>query len=70
MNTWIDGCGVAADQPLPDGVRIRFRLAADPLHDVTAHVADGRLHIAGMNLPLLLEPVEPHRVDVGTHGIG
>lgn len=65
-DTWVDGCGVIADQPLGDGVRVRFRLDTDPLHDVTARVADGRLHVAGMNSPLTIEPIEPHRLTVTT----
>jgi hypothetical protein len=64
-DTWVDGCGVVADAPIGDGVRIRFRLdPADPLLDVTAHVADGRLHLAGMNSPLAAEQGEPHRLAV------
>jgi hypothetical protein len=57
-DTWIDGLGVRADEPLPDGTRIRFRIDPEnPERDITVLVEKGRIHITGMNRPLIIEPV-------------
>lgn len=47
-DTWIDGSGVVADEPLPEGAWIRFVLDPEIREkDVVAYVQGGKLHVVG-----------------------
>lgn len=64
-DTFIDGCGVIKDQPLPEGTRLRLRPVPgrDDL-DISVYVEDGRVHLAGQYARLVAWSTEPNRVEV------
>lgn len=68
--TAIDGGGVLHDEPLPDGVRIRFRLGSLGQHDVTAYVVNDVLHIVGQYLPLSVTVIEVNHFEVQVKPLG
>jgi hypothetical protein len=55
-DTYIDGGGVVPDAPLPAGTRIRFSPTGDPRDDITVHVENGALTIAGQYRQLAVHP--------------
>jgi hypothetical protein len=65
-NTYIDGCGLIADEPIGKDVRIRFRLDEDPQQDISVYLQDGILHIAGQYRPVIVTRLEENHVDVVT----
>jgi hypothetical protein len=69
-DVYLDGCGVLPDQPLPVGSRIRFRLCDDAGRDVTAHVANGVLHVQGFRLPVDVGVCTAAHVTIQTRTLG
>jgi hypothetical protein len=66
-DVFVDGLGVVADEPLPEGTRIRFRIdPADPGRDLTAHVEHGQLLVSGFRYPVAFARVTPAVVAVRT----
>jgi hypothetical protein len=65
-DTYIDGCGVVADEPIGEGTRIRFKLEENRQNDISVYVEDGVLHILGQYRPLVVVKVEPNHIDVTT----
>lgn len=48
IDTFLDGGGVIADQPLGEGVWIRFHPTGNPEEDIRVAVVDGVVHAVGM----------------------
>lgn len=69
-DTFIDGCGVVKDQPLPEGTRLRLCPTEDPSEDVTVFVFDGAVHLVGQYSPLDSCPTARNRVAVWPVKIG
>ena len=55
-DTYIDGGGVVPDAPLPAGSFIRFSPTGDPKDDITVHVENGGLTVAGQYRELSIGP--------------
>ena len=70
-DTYLDGGGVLADQPLPHGAWIRYN-PGTPDTAITVHTDDGGLRITGHYRPLCVERVAGNEVRVtsGTGGTG
>lgn len=51
-DTYVDGGGVFADQPLEAGTRFRLCPTDSPLDDVNVWVAGGKVHVVGQYTPL------------------
>ncbi len=66
LNTYIDGGGLAPDQPIGESTRIRFSLSGWGEQDVVAWVEPGKLIIAGIKRPLDIEQQAANIVAVTT----
>lgn len=67
-DTYIDGGGVYADQPLGNGAIVRFVVdPEDRQRDVTVQIRDGLLRVAGVNRPVAFWSPVPNVVTVTTN---
>ncbi len=63
-DTFVDGCGMKKDEPLGEGVRIRYKTNGRAQDDLTVYVQDGHLYVYGMNCPIVIEPVSFNHVRI------
>lgn len=63
----LDGLGVVADEPLVfgEGMVLRVHLTERAESDMSIYVADGCLHVSGMQGTLVMgDRLEPHRLEI------
>ena len=64
MDIFIDGGGVVADQPLPDGTRVVFQTGSSGVDAITAYVQQGKLVLKGQYRILTVDKLDSNTITV------